>query len=173
MVISRAGEISRSNVQILCLAIYAVTINGERNVEFSYDDPNMQMLAEDDPRWDEISSKMDSMRIPDRFPLSRRDLATFLKRQQRFSEYVDPDESNGELTIFIPPSLQEPKRNASTAATTNDEQNLTDIVYKVTIDFALEQPENGIHFFVPDDDAKLSRVSAVKGLKSTLKRELF
>jgi hypothetical protein len=99
--------------------------------------------------------------------LCRRDLATFLKRQQRFSEYVDPDESNGELTIFIPPSLQEPKRNASTTATTTtttDERNLTEIVYKVTIDFALEQPENGIHFFIPDDDAKLSRVSVRKGL---------
>jgi len=35
------------------LAIYAVTINGERNVEFSYDDPNMQIFLEDDPRWEE------------------------------------------------------------------------------------------------------------------------
>jgi len=32
------------------LAIYTVTINGERNVEFSYDDPNMQIFSEDDPR---------------------------------------------------------------------------------------------------------------------------
>lgn len=32
------------------LAIYTVTINGERNVNFSYDDPNMQIFAEDDPR---------------------------------------------------------------------------------------------------------------------------
>lgn len=32
------------------LAIYTVTINGERNVEFSYDDPNMQICSEDDPR---------------------------------------------------------------------------------------------------------------------------
>ena len=32
------------------LAIYTVTINGEKNVEFSYDDPNMQIFAEDDPR---------------------------------------------------------------------------------------------------------------------------
>jgi hypothetical protein len=29
----------------------------------------------------------------------------------------------------------------------------------VTIDFSLEQPESGIHFFIPNDDAKLSRVS--------------
>ncbi len=33
------------------LAIYTVTINGERNVEFSYDDPNIQILSEDDPRY--------------------------------------------------------------------------------------------------------------------------
>jgi hypothetical protein len=79
-----------------------------------------------------------------------------LKRQQRFSEYVDPDEGNGELTIFIPTSLQEQEQNAST---TNDDNNTNDIVYKVTIDFSLEQPETGIHFFIPDDDAKLSRVS--------------
>ncbi len=79
-----------------------------------------------------------------------------LKRQQRFSEYVDPDEGNGELTIFIPTSLQEQEQNSST---TNDDNNTNDIVYKVTIDFSLEQPETGIHFFIPDDDAKLSRVS--------------
>jgi hypothetical protein len=36
--------------EIIHSAIYAVTINGERNVEFSYDDPNMQIFAEDDPR---------------------------------------------------------------------------------------------------------------------------
>ena len=88
---------------------------------------------------------------------SRRDLSSFLKRQQRFSEYVDPDEGNGELTIFIPKSLQE-SHTTTGAATTTDETPATDTVYKVTIDFALEQPECGIHFFVPDDDAKLSRV---------------
>lgn len=86
--------------------------------------------------------------------LCRRDLTTFLKRQQRFSEYVDPDEGNGELTIFIPESLQ--KENSSSL---NGENALDDIVYKVTIDFSLEQPECGIHFFVPDDDTKLSGVS--------------
>lgn len=32
------------------LAIYTVTINGIRNVEFSYDDPNIQIFSEDDPR---------------------------------------------------------------------------------------------------------------------------
>jgi len=84
----------------------------------------------------------------------RRDLTTFLKRQQRFSEYVDPDEGNGELTISIPESLQ--KENSSTL---NDENTLNDIVYKVTIDFSVEQPECGIHFFIPDDDTKLARVS--------------
>ena len=30
--------------------IYGVTINGERNVEFSYDDPNMQIFSSEDPR---------------------------------------------------------------------------------------------------------------------------
>lgn len=83
-------------------------------------------------------------------------MSSFLKRQQRFSEYVDPDEGNGELTILIPSSLQQQEQNSST---TEDEKTTNDIVYKVTIDFSLEQPENGIHFFVPDDDAKLSRVS--------------
>ncbi|CAF0780491.1 unnamed protein product [Adineta ricciae] len=116
------------------LTIYAVTINGERNVEFSYDDPNMQTFLEDDPR---------------------RDLSSVLKRQQRFSEYVDPDEGNGELTIFIPSSLQQ----HADSATTNHETNMNNTVYKVTIDFSLEQPETGIHFFVPDDDAKVSRLS--------------
>jgi hypothetical protein len=93
------------------------------------------------------------------FVLSRRDLTSFLKRQQRFSEYVDPDEGNGELTITIPASLQPQEQNS---VTTNDDNNTNDIVYKVTIDFSLEQPENGIHFFIPDDDAKLSRVSEKK-----------
>ena len=79
-----------------------------------------------------------------------------MKRQQRVSEYVDPDEGNGELTIFIPKSLQE--QNSST---TNEDHTTNDIVYKVTIDFSLEQPESGIHFFIPDDDAKLSRVSFI------------
>ena len=100
----------------------------------------------------EISKSNDSLYRT----VSRRDLTLFLKRQQRFSEYVDPDEGNGELTIFIPTSLQQPEQNSST---TNEENNTNDIVYKVTIDFSLEQPESGIHFFVPDDDAKLSRVS--------------
>ena len=50
MPVSRAVEVSHSDDQIIRLAIYAVTINGERNVEFSYDDPNIQILAEDDPR---------------------------------------------------------------------------------------------------------------------------
>ena len=86
---------------------------------------------------------------------SRRDLSSFLKRQQRFSEYVDPDEGNGELTIFIPSSLQQ----HADSATTNHDTNMNNTVYKVTIDFSLEQPETGIHFFVPDDDAKVSRVS--------------
>ena len=92
---------------------------------------------------------------------SRRDLTSFLKRQQRYSEYVDPDEGNGELTIFIPPSLQHHEQNSSTTTTTTttEENNVNDIVYKVTIDFSLEQPESGIHFFIPDDEAKLSRVS--------------
>ncbi len=85
-------------------------------------------------------------------------MTSFLKRQQRFSEYVDPDEGNGELTIFIPPSLQQQEQNLST---TNEDNNTNDIVYKVTIDFSLEQPESGIHFFIPDDDAKLSRVSSI------------
>lgn len=87
----------------------------------------------------------------------RRDLTSCLKRQQRFSEYVDPDEGNGELTIFIPPSVQQQQEQNSSV--TSDENNTNDIVYKVTIDFSLEQPESGIHFFIPDDDAKLSRVS--------------
>lgn len=92
--------------------------------------------------------------------LSRRDQTSFLKRQQRFSEYVDPDEGNGELTIFIPASLQQQHhQNEENSTTTNNDNNTNDIVYKVTIDFSLEQPENGIHFFIPDDDAKLSRVS--------------
>ncbi|CAF3187412.1 unnamed protein product [Rotaria socialis] len=119
------------------LTIYAVTINGERNVKFSYDDPNIQILSDDDPR---------------------RDLQSFLKRQQRFSEYVDPDEGNGELTIFIPSHLQKQVQNSST--TDNDNNSHTsEIVYTVTIDFSLERPESGIHFFIPDDDAKLSRLS--------------
>jgi hypothetical protein len=42
--------------EIIHSAIYAVTINGERNVEFSYDDPNMQIFAEDDPRWSNYPS---------------------------------------------------------------------------------------------------------------------
>jgi hypothetical protein len=91
--------------------------------------------------------------FPDEF---RRDLTSFLKRQQRFSEYVDPDEGNGELTIFIPTSLQQQEQNS---LTTNEDNNANDMVYKVTIDFSLEQPESGIHFFIPNDDAKLSRVS--------------
>ena len=90
----------------------------------------------------------------------RRDLTSFLKRQQRFSEYVDPDEGNGELTIFIPKSLQRQEQNSSTTTTTTTEEtNVNEMVYKVTIDFLLEQPESGIHFFIPDDEAKLSRVS--------------
>jgi hypothetical protein len=87
--------------------------------------------------------------------LFRRDLTSFIRRQQRFSEYVDPDEGNGELTIFIPASLQ----HEENSLTTKDDNNTNDIVYKVTIDFSLENPETGIHFFIPDDDAKLSRVS--------------
>ncbi len=83
-------------------------------------------------------------------------MTSFLKRQQRFSEYVDPDEGNGELTIFIPTSLQQQEQNS---LTTNEDNNANDMVYKVTIDFSLEQPESGIHFFIPNDDAKLSRVS--------------
>ena len=90
-------------------------------------------------------------------------MTSFLKRQQRYSEYVDPDEGNGELTIFIPLHLQQSQQEAN-SSTTNDDHNLNDIVYKVTIDFSLEQPENGIHFFIPDDDAKLSRVSLVNQL---------
>ena len=71
---------------------------------------------------------------------------------------MDSDEGNGELTIFIPPSLQQEDQNPTT--TTNEvNSNVNEVVYKVTIDFALEHPENGIHFFVPDDDAKISRVS--------------
>jgi hypothetical protein len=89
-------------------------------------------------------------------------LTSFLKRQQRFSEYVDPDEGNGELTIFIPPSLQQ--QQEQNASITNGDDNINDVVYKVTIDFSLEQPESGIHFFIPDDDAKLSRVSRTKKL---------
>lgn len=88
----------------------------------------------------------------------RRDLTSFLKRQQRFYEYVDPDEGNGELTIFIPPSLRESHSKSNSATTDNSASPPSDLVYKVTIDFSLEQPEGGIHFFVPDDDAKLSRV---------------
>lgn len=87
------------------------------------------------------------------FLVSRRDLTTFLKRQQRISEYLDPDEGNGELTIIIPEFLQHSKPN--------DEQSYADIVFKVTIQFSIEQPECGIHFFVPNDDAKLSRVTMV------------
>ncbi len=87
-------------------------------------------------------------------------MTSFLKRQQRFSEYVDPDEGNGELTIFIPSSLQQQQDSSIT----NGDENINDLVYKVTIDFSLEQPESGIHFFIPDDDAKLSRVSRTKKL---------
>jgi hypothetical protein len=103
------------------------------------------------------------------YVLSRRDLTSFLKRQQRFSEYVDPDEGNGELTIFIPPSLRQqppPPPQEGTSSGSNHESNTNDIVYKVTIDFSLEQPETGIHFFVPDDDAKLSRVSALSSTRT-------
>ncbi len=70
---------------------------------------------------------------------------------------MDPDEGNGELTIFIPTSLQQQEEQNS--LTTNEDNNTNDIVYKVTIDFSLEQPESGIHFFIPNDDAKLSRVN--------------
>jgi hypothetical protein len=89
-------------------------------------------------------------------------LTSFLKHQQRFSEYVDPDEGNGELTIFIPKFLQQQQEQNSSITT--DDNNTNDIVYKVTIDFSLEQPESGIHFFIPDDDAKLSRVSLINKL---------
>lgn len=82
-----------------------------------------------------------------------------MKRQQRYLEYVDPDEGNGELTIFIPASLRQQEQNSSI---TTDETNGNEMVYKVTIDFLLEQPESGIHFFIPDDEAKLSRVSRDK-----------
>ena len=140
--------------------IYGVTINGERNIEFSYDDPNMQIFSSEDPRQVNGPSFIDS--LDDRFEILsfayfRRDLTSFLKRQQRFSEYVDPDEGNGELTIFIPPSLQQTKSDFGSS----QEQTNTEVVYKVTIDFSLEQPESGIHFFVPNDDAKLSRVSSL------------
>lgn len=97
--------------------------------------------------------------LMDELICSRRDLTSALKRQQRFSEYVDPDEGNGELTICIPPSLQQHEQNSSSTTTTTEENNVNDMVYKVTIDFSLEQPESGIHFFIPDDEAKLSRVS--------------
>jgi len=98
-------------------------------------------------------------------------LTSFLKHQQRFSEYVDPDEGNGELTIFIPISLQQQQQEQN-SSTTNDDNNTNDIVYKVTIDFSLEQPESGIHFFIPDDDAKLSRVSLINEL-NIYKKEIL
>lgn len=71
---------------------------------------------------------------------------------------MDPDEGNGELTIFIPPSLCGSQTKSNSTTTVNDSSSLSDLVYKVTIDFSLEQPEGGIHFFIPDDDAKVSRV---------------
>ena len=83
-------------------------------------------------------------------------MTSYFKRQQRYSEYVDPDEGNGELTIFIPTSL---KQQEQISFTIDNHTCTNDIEYKVTIDFSLEQPENGIHFFVPNDDTKLSRVN--------------
>ena len=77
--------------------------------------------------------------------LSRRSILHFKENHAKAAESVDADELLGELIIKVPIEAQEAVAQGQ--------------MFRVSVEFSLEQPHGGIHFVLPDCEGSLAEVS--------------
>ncbi|KAK7101291.1 hypothetical protein V1264_024091 [Littorina saxatilis] len=105
--------------------IYTVMINEQWEADFQYNDPTLEICQGDG---------------------KQRNLDFYQSCHLNTMSSVNPDLSNGEMTIDLPPQTGPLIRELRP--------------FRMTIEFSLENPQGGVHFVLPDMEGTLAERSA-------------